>query len=143
MRGPALTFLALLVGCAPPVPNTAVSVREAVDHIHAWNGKDVIVDGWLGNCRGMDCALYPTLADAQLVSQGSGSAAWDEAMDRRLSIGADKEFDRLAAPLQFAHVRIGGRLNDICRSWMTSCTDRVPDIQAISINLADHSKKAD
>ena len=136
-----IVSVTLMGGCAPPVPNAAVSVTQAAKHIHAWNGNDVIVDGWLGNCQGLDCGLYPTLADAEMVAQGTTSDAWDKAVDRRLSIGSNREFDRTAAPLQFKHVQVRGRLNDVCRGWMTSCTDRVPDIQPRSITLASNSDK--
>ena len=53
-------------------------------------------------------------------------------MDRRLSIAGDKQFDRVAAPLQFRKVRLRGRISDECRGGYI-CTDRVPDIYPISI----------
>jgi hypothetical protein len=137
-----LAFAAGLSACAKPVPTKAVSTQEARDNIHAWNGRDVIVEGWLGTCQGYDCHIFRTLADAQIVAKGNPKTKeWRSAMDRSLGIGSATNFDELAAPLQFQEVQIFGRLSDACRGWFTGCTDRISDIQPANIGLAKLYKK--
>jgi hypothetical protein len=137
-----VAFAAGLTACSKPAPNNAVSPKEALDNIHAWNGKDVIVEGWLGTCKGFDCNIYDTLADARIAAQGSHkSTKWQTAIDRGLGIGDALNFDELAAPLQFQKVQISGRLSDNCRRSSALCKDRSSDIQPKNIMLTKFFKK--
>lgn len=118
------------------VPQTnTVSVEQVTQNIHAWDGQIVTVSGWLGKCRGLDCAIYATLDDARSIGPIYESNDYQAAMARRLGIGFDAEFDRKAAPLQFRKVRVRGRVSDECRGD-NICTDRAPDIHPISIEPA-------
>jgi hypothetical protein len=128
-----------LGGCVTAVPAEAVSVADAIKNIHAWNGTVVTVEGWLGQCEGLDCGLFSTLADArQVAGRGDGDPHWLEASKRGLSIGYDPSFDRQAAPLQFRHVTVVARISDECRDPppTTICVDRVDDLRPISIHAA-------
>jgi hypothetical protein len=132
-------LLCALGGCATPVPPAAVSVDEVIKNIHAWNGTVVMAEGWLGECAGLDCRLFSTLADARLVAaRGNGDPRWLDALKRSLGIGYNERFDRQAGPLQFHHVIVVARVSDECRDppSTTICVDRVADLRPISIHAA-------
>lgn len=133
--------LAILPGCAKPVPDRPVLVTEVVDNIHAWDGQTVTINGWLVLCQGHTCLLHPNLADAIIVvSAGPDPDEFMAAMDRGISIGSDKKFDAAAAPLQFSQVTVRGKVSDECRGWMVSCLDRASDIYPISIKSNSPTK---
>lgn len=122
----------VLAGCSAPNPRVPLPVTEVRDHIVEWDGRIVTVEGWLGRCGGLDCGIYPTLADAQIVAQGNMSTnAEMRAMDRRLDIGFDDAFEAAAKPLQFKAVRLKARLNKEC--YPHKCKDRADILQPISI----------
>ncbi|WOE74196.1 hypothetical protein [Alterisphingorhabdus coralli] len=124
----------VLFGCTQVPPDGPISVQEAIERIHQLDGQTVEVHGWLGHCAGYDCALYISKDDAETVAYGDWeSDQWLEAMDRRLSIGANKSFDHRAAPFQFQRVAIKGKIDATCRGMFYVCTDRVPDIVPHSI----------
>jgi hypothetical protein len=103
----------------------------------------VRVQGWLGKCQGLDCAIYPTLAEAKSVAvDDSKSPEWQTAMKHRLSIGTAYDFDEQAAPLQFGFVTIVGILSDMCRGWHGTCLDRAPDLTPLAITAVQPTKKA-
>ena len=138
----SMAVLAGLTACSSNVPVEPVSPVEVLNNIHAWNGRDVTVEGWLGVCKGYDCRIFPTLADAIAVkSSEPSSKEWMAAFDRGLGIGSALNFDELAAPLQFHKVQISGRISDVCRGLHSGCLDRAPDIQPSAIGLADLYKK--
>lgn len=132
-------LIATLGGCATPGPPGAVSVADVVRNIHAWNGTVVSVEGWLGECEGLDCGLFSSLVDARLVAaRGNGDPRWLDVLKHSLSIGYDKRFDRQAAPLQFRHVIMVARVSDDCRDppATTICVDRVDDLRPVAIHAA-------
>ena len=121
-------------GCTLSPPNAPVTPADVLQNIHTWDDEEVTIIGWLGNCRGHDCGIYSTLKDAKTVARYDYDRdAWRDAMDRRLSIGFDKNFDKMAESLQFHRVKLRGRVSNECRGW-TGCTDRAPDIYPISIS---------
>lgn len=129
-----LTLVFAVTGCAKPAPLMPVSVQDVIDNIHAWNGKIVTVDGWLGKCGGLDCHIHPTLADAKTIALiDYSNDAWKGAMDRAVGIGYDSKFDQTAEPLQLTRVLLKARVSDRCRGWFVGCTDRAPDLTPISI----------
>ncbi len=137
----ALIGLALLAGCVeqPPI-GPKVTTADVIANIHAWNGKEVLVTGWLGQCQRYDCGLYPTLSDAKLVEEGSsGSPEWMTAMDRRLSIGPGKAFDRRAQGLAMKEVIVRATITDQCRQrdQGSSCLDRAGDLIPVQVYPKD------
>ena len=133
--------LAILAGCAKPVPKTPVLVTDVVDNIHAWDGQTVTINGWLGVCEGLSCLLHASLDDAVIViSPVSDKGEYLAAMDRSISIGSDKKFDAAAAPLQFSEVTVRGIVSDECHGWMVICIDRASDIYPISIKSNSPTK---
>jgi hypothetical protein len=120
-----------LVSCSsPPPPSSPVQVGQLIENIHAWNGKQITVEGWLGKCEGYECAIFP---DPKHASGGTV-----EDWKTGLSIGspldfkeAPADFDERAAPLQFRHVLLKARVNDRC--FPNGCTDRADILQPIDI----------
>ena len=68
---------------------------------------------------------------------------WIPAFERGIGIGSAPGFDEKAEPFQYQYVEINGRVNDVCLSWLfgSSCYDRSPDIEPISIRLAKPPKE--
>jgi hypothetical protein len=140
-RSLVLAAILALAACAKPVPSGNVSTTDLIDNIHAWNGKIVTVEGWLGECAGYNCGIFPTLIDARVVASGDyQSDEWGDAMDRGLSIGSADGFDESAAHLQFERVILKARVNDQC--WPANCTDRANVLEPISIEAAPLPTKA-
>ncbi len=131
-----------LAACQAALPNMPVSPEIVRKNIHNWNGRDVVIEGWLGECKGYDCHIFETLNDAKLAAKGnSESKKWRQAYDRSIGIDSTLNFDELARPLQFQKVQISGRLSDQCRGLFKGCTDRVADILPSGIGLASDYKK--
>jgi hypothetical protein len=124
-------------GCSQSRFGGEATVAEAVRNIHRWDGKIFVVHGWLGNCGELDCGMYSTKADAELVA--SAGTGWQQAMERRLSIGSMADFNVHAKPLQFQRVKVTALIDDFCRSWGNGCTDRAPELIPFSIE-ADQTK---
>jgi hypothetical protein len=144
-RSTAFAVLSLaLGGCAQSVPENAYSVDEVIADISSakskLDGKIVEVHGWLGECTGLDCAIYVSREDAEMVAEGDPrSVQWSAAMDRRLAIGADDDFDAIAMMMQFNEVVVRGEIN---ATWhrppdesgnQFGCLDRCDDIKPKSI----------
>ena len=129
--------LLALTACSEGPFGGEATVPEVIDNIHRWDGKIYHVEGWLGNCGDLDCAIYSTKADALLVGRASVSADYDDewfaAMDRRLSIASMEGFDEQAEPFQFQQVVVVALISDYCRGWGRGCTDRAPDLIPFSI----------
>lgn len=145
LRAAALSGLGLsLAGCAFSVPEDAYTVAEVKQDISAptsaLDGRLVTIVGWLGDCGGNDCAIYATAQDAAMVATGDDeNPEWLGAMDRRLSIGFDEDFDRLASGMQQSRVLVRGVVN---AKWHRpaddsgtafGCLDRCDDIRPLSV----------
>jgi len=145
LRTAALSGLGLtLAGCAFSVPDDAYTVTAVKQDISAPNsaldGRRVTIIGWLGDCGGNDCAIYPTAEDAAIVAAGDHSKPeWQAAMDRRLSIGFDEDFDLRASVMEHSRVVVTGVVN---AQWHRQqedgglsavCLDRCDDIRPRSI----------
>ncbi len=130
----------LISGCEKSATKNVTNVADVIANIHKWNGKTVVIEGWLGECGGYDCGLYQSLEDARTVANGDyKTTSWSEAMGRRLGIGYDETFDGNAYFLQFKPVILQARVSDECRREST-CFDRAPDLSPISIRL-NYTKK--
>lgn len=142
----AASVLLGLSGCADPKfsDEGRVTVSEVADNINRWDGQIHRIRGWLGNCEGLDCALYPTLDDARTVEIGDpGSDAWMGAMDRALGIASIGDFDERAAPYQFSEVEVIALVSAECRSPNRACTDRVPDLFPFEIKPINPANEAE
>ena len=128
-----IALISGLTSCSEGVPSAPVTPASVIANINAWDGETVEVEGWLGRCEDLDCAIYSTLSDLLTPYSETkvGYEAWSNAQDRALSIGSTGTFDDAAEPLQFTYVRITARVNDEC--WPNRCLDRASDLEPISI----------
>ena len=139
-----LAGVALVSGCAFSQPDDVLTVEEVIQDISSadseLDGKFVAILGFLGSCGGDDCGLYSSKKDARIVEYGNTSSQeWSKAMDRRLSIAADYDFDRTAFFMQSSEVIVKGKIN---ATWHAppdesgtqfACLDRCDDITPVSI----------
>lgn len=139
-----IPFSLALGSCAFAAPEEAYEVEEVLADIKSeqskLDGETVAIHGWLGECGGLDCGIYPSIKDARTVQlRDPGTEAWSDAMGRRLSVGAGDGFDNTAYWMQFDEVVIYGEIN---ASWNKppnesgtsyACFDRCDDIRPESI----------
>jgi hypothetical protein len=100
-----------------------------------WDGEAVTVDGWLLQCRELDCHIVPTAQDLDLIANACPGEKCEIAIEtfdkRAVSLGGDEEFDRAARPLEGSHVLLTAKVN--AASWSRDCLDRCDALQPISI----------
>jgi hypothetical protein len=129
------------------------TVTELVPRIDELNGKTVRVAGYLAECHGYGCDLYPSkqdvavwervyaelragkrskglpkLADLPVLGIGTG-----EAIDGD-GTGDAFAFDVMAAPFTNSYVLITGKVTNQCRyKGERGCTDRSADLDPTGI----------
>jgi len=144
------SFLGLLAGASASCARSKAepplyTVDQLVPQIEELNGRTVRVVGYLGDCAGDSCDLYPREADVAVWKR-----AFAEIREKKqfhdpglsvLGIGPGKidddgfEFDRKAAPFNRTYVVITGTVDSRCRyKGERGCTDRSPDLQPTSIS---------
>lgn len=103
-----------------------------------WHNSVVTVEGWLGECQGSDCSLWPDSRTMHaFYASESGTPEWSENYEQSLSIGFDKDFDAAAEPLQGTNVRIIGRVDRTCARQIATCLGRPAHIHPIKITEAN------
>ena len=132
----ALIGCALLASCDSAPPDGPKSTPAQVSaNIPAWNGKEVMVEGWMGECQGNDCAIYDSLDDLRTVEAGdSRSDSWSAAMSRRLAFGPSSAFDAIAARKYMQRVIVRVIVTGKCKPF---CIDRAGDAQPIQLYSAN------
>jgi hypothetical protein len=131
-RALALSVALAAAACSPAAPPLS-GAGQILKQCKSFLGKQVRATGFLGECAGYDCHLYPNkvawianrdawnavrAAGAKLkAGAGQNDGKRDEAWDRLealwpIGIGWDEAFDRKAAPLQYHYVVISGRMDD-------------------------------
>jgi hypothetical protein len=135
---PAIGLLAMAScdGGEPPL----YSVAELVPRIDELNGKTVRVAGYLGDCGGYSCELFPSKEDLAVwrrayddLRKGNRPKLPDSPV---LGIGSgdEFEFDAKAAPFTSRYVVITGKVDNRCRfNGQRGCTDRSPDLDPTGI----------
>jgi hypothetical protein len=121
-----LTLVLLLVtACGgSPLIDGPVTIEVLQKNVADWDGRVVVVDGWLGKCKGDDCGIFESKEAATRVDS--------VIFDGRIPIGATDEFDRAAEKLQFSRVLLKARINKECFN-NTGCKDRADVLQPISL----------
>jgi hypothetical protein len=129
------------------------TVTELVPRIDELNGKTVRVAGYLAECQGYGCDLYPSKQDSAAwhrvyedLRAGRPSKGPDKQPDLPvLGIGAGEAidgngtgdafaFDKMAAPFTNSYVLITGKVTNQCRyKGERACTDRSPDLDPTKI----------
>jgi hypothetical protein len=114
-----------------PLPKGITTVTATSSNIFAWDGQVVVIDGWLGKCRGYDCGIFPdpiTEEKYKLVVAGDLSS---NEFSKSLPIGSTPDFDEKAEALQFQRVLLTAKVNDECHK--SECLDRVNTLEPIDI----------
>ena len=130
-----LGALAALSGCTGQEDDT-LSLQEIAANPSKWDAKVVTVEGWLLQCRDLDCHIVPTAEDLDLIRNiacpGDRCDLAIETFDKRaVSVGGDSDFDRAARPLEGTHVLLTAKVN--AAMWSRDCLDRCDALQPISI----------
>lgn len=86
--------------CGIVAPSEPVGVMQIIENSDAWDGKVVIIDGFLGDCEGYDCYI--------LDNQHSNQPFSDK---YALYVGFSEKFDAAAAPLQHKRVLLIAKIN--------------------------------
>ncbi len=123
-----------------------MATTDVIANIGSLNGRTVRVAGYLGDCRGYECRLFPSPSEKALADRYYGELMAAAHEGRRptlpetvpvfLGIGSGEnfEFDRRAAPYQNGYVVITGRVTNRCRyNGRPSCTDRTTDVEPTQI----------
>ncbi len=93
-------------------------IKKNVESLH---GKVLVVEGWLGECEGLICSIYPT-RDSTLGPY-----------KHSVPIGFDEKFDRLAKPLQYRRVILTAQVDKTCSTGKVICLDRAGTLRPIDI----------
>ena len=109
-----------LAGCgyAPVSTDRVLTVAEVEGHMHFLDGKRVRINGWLGQCSKLDCALYAT--SRHLLANDTASGF--------LGIASSRMVDEAAKTMAGQQVIVTAIVNDECRGILGQCTDRAPDL---------------
>jgi hypothetical protein len=101
----------------PPVPATIAQVLASP---RTFEGKWIEIDGYLNACAPLDCRLTEKLA-SRPINRGRG-----------LSFEGQPDFDRWAAPVVPAKVRVRAWLDVACLTDQV-CTDRAPMLRGMIV----------
>src|SRR6185369_5759318 len=102
MRYLIVMLSGLALGCSQAVPDRPVSPGEVRRNIQFWDGKNVVVVGWLGHCDGKSgplssCFVFESKADIKAsVWRGEETKAFASAWESALSLGGTREIDKAA-----------------------------------------------
>jgi hypothetical protein len=125
---PFLPLLVLLLHASAAHPRERpLSVRQVMENAEAYDGREIIVAGWVEECRRLDCTLYASLNEAQKDSP----RYW-------LSIGRSRWFDafvRRNGPIHVTmHARFDARcVTDPAEGIIAICAYRVNSLQPIAL----------
>ena len=136
VSGICLLAAASCGSASPPL----FTVAELVPRIDELNGKTVRVAGYLGDCSGYECGLYPSKDDfaawTRTIAELRKGNRPEQPRSPVLGIGTGEqsEFDSKAVPFTDRYVVITGKVSNQCRSkGEPACTDRSTDLDPISI----------
>ena len=126
MRLLPLLFVALSA-CVSGRSDRPLSVRDVVQNAEALDGREVIVTGWIDECRQLSCPLY---AGPEDVGKG-----WPIFF---LSIGSSRWFDTFARRNGPTLITLRARVHDHCISdpvadVVAVCADRPNTLEPLSL----------
>ena len=145
MTRPAALLLAMVpattASCDWIEPDPPIfTVAELVPRIDELNGKTVRVAGYLANCGGYSCDLYPRKEDVAVWNRAFAELRKTRQFRQPdlpvlgIDSGEDFEFDEKAAPFTGSYVVITGKVTNQCRfKGERGCTDRSPDLEPTKI----------
>jgi len=125
----------ILVGCSGGFAR-APTLEEIIADPSKFDGKTVTVEGWLFKCQDLDCVIFPSKKDLDIMSNVEMPEAFKKADSvyklHGVSIGYNANFDHDAKPLQGRHVLLTAKVN--AAEW-GGCLDRCAALEPRSISL--------
>lgn len=82
-----LTLLLAAHAISTGTPQNPLSVRQVMENAETFDGREVVLSGWLEDCLGLSCLFFASRAESRkhppryLLS--IGSSAWFDAFARR------------------------------------------------------------
>ena len=143
----AVLVATISASCGSNESQRVLTVDELLPRIDQLNGETVRVAGYLSECRGYNCILYRTKADADQMDRFMAAVRPNRTPHLppfpdvpMLGIGSrtNFDFDAKAAPFTNSHVVITGTVTNECRfEGKPDCTDRGPDLKPTAIRAAN------
>ncbi|MGD9713054.1 MAG: hypothetical protein AB7V46_13425 [Thermomicrobiales bacterium] len=104
-----------------------MSVREVMENNERLDGREIVVSGWVEECRPLSCPLYASRREAHR----NGPRYW-------LSIGSSSGFDAFARDHAPGRVTLRARfradcVNDPSGEAIAVCADRVNSLSPVAI----------
>ena len=122
-----LLSLALQASAPPPPRERVLSVREVMENIELYDGRVIVVTGWIDHCEYLSCSLFASKAEVKKEWPRYG-----------LSIGASPWFDAFVLDRAPARITFRARFDGRCvtdprDNVIALCTDRVRSLNPIAI----------
>ena len=126
MRLLPLLFVALSA-CVSGRSERPLSVRHVVQNAEALDGREIVVTGWIDECRHLSCTLYAGPEDV--------GKAWPIYI---LSIGASPWFDAFARLHAPTRITVRARVHNHCISdpaadVIAACADRPNTLEPLGL----------
>ena len=125
---PLVLLLSLALQASAPSPRERVlSVREVMENIELYDGREIVVTGWIDHCERLSCSLFASKAEVK--------KEWPR---YRLSIGTKAWFDEFASDRAPARITLRARFDARCvtdprDNEIAICADRVNSLNPIAI----------
>ena len=124
MKHLSLVLFFALGGCVTHHSQHPMTVQQVVQEARTLDGQEVVVTGWLQECRRLSCPLYASAEEAEKEQPSF------------LSIGPSVWFDPLSLHLARTRITLRARFNSRCVSDPASgviavCTDRPASLEPI------------
>ena len=115
-----------LSACVAGPTARPLTVREVVENAHAFDGKEIVVTGWLEQCQRLSCGIF---ASAEEVEKD---------FPYYLSIGRSSWFDAFAQYAAPRRITLRARLHDRCISnpatqIIAACADRGGTLEPLAL----------
>ena len=119
----------LLAAAAPPPipPSTPATIEDIRRDPRRWDGKWVQLEGWINECRSIDCNLAENLA---ALPTDSGMT---------LSFEGQKSFDDWVKPMLPLRARVTARIDATC--LLAPCLDRAPVLREMIVEALQANAK--
>jgi hypothetical protein len=118
--------LLAVCGCVAGPTARPLSVREVVEGAQALDGREIVVAGWLEDCRPLSCGLYGSAGEVR------------KEFPYYLSIGRSPWFDSFARRAAPRRIVLRARLHDRCISdpateTIAVCADRSGTLEPLAL----------
>jgi hypothetical protein len=118
-----LAIIALAAGAGTP----PLTVREIMENAEALDGQEILVSGWVEECRRLSCTLYASRREARRTLPrywlSIGRSAWFDAFARRHGPG------RITLRARFDADCVTDPRSDV----VALCADRVNSLSPLAV----------